>query len=279
VSGNFILGGLTSVPFIYKVHIIRDGRSYATRIVNVTQAEGKGICFTCTCSFKLAETSPLDVQERVDIGEKYKTVLKDKRPQDFEECPGVDIPWYWKRRQETGLNDAFPGLEARKVAMAAYNEPRHPLDRRQLILYRALGDLPPDPNLHLCAHLYASDRNSLYIVANQFDTGEAYTQMSSLVHTVVFHSGQEELMFGPSNETESLLDDTNGRWFCMEDWSDRVAAGRAVFRSRVWAPDGTHVMSIMQDGLIRVTKKPSATLEEVKAVRDRERHWKPREKL
>ncbi|KAI7500224.1 Thioesterase/thiol ester dehydrase-isomerase [Hortaea werneckii] len=279
VSGNFLLPGLTNLPFIYKVHLIRDGRSYATRIVNVTQAKGKGICFTCTCSFKLDETSPLDAQEKVNIEDKYQSVLAGKRPEDFEECPGMDVPWYWKRREETGFNDAFPGLEARKVDMGSYNDDRHPLDRRQLILYRTLGEMTNDPNMHLCAHLYASDRNSLFIVANHFDVGDIFTQMGSLVHTVVFHTGMKELLLGPSKGGMSWLDDPRGRWFCKEDFSDRIAAGRGLFHSKVWAPDGTHVISILQDGMIRVTKKPNATPEEKETVRRKELGWKPREKL
>jgi hypothetical protein len=31
--------------------------------------------------------------------------------------------------------------------------------RRQLIFYRPIGDMLDDPNMHLCAHLYATDRN------------------------------------------------------------------------------------------------------------------------
>ncbi|TKA28527.1 hypothetical protein B0A54_16523 [Friedmanniomyces endolithicus] len=172
VTGNFLLPGSVTTKFTYRVYVIRDGRSYATRIVNVTQAQGKGICFTCTCLFKVPETSPLDAQEKVDLWSKYEDVLGGNKPSDFEECPGMDVPWYWRRRRETGLNDAFPGLTARKVDMQRYNESRHPLDRRQLILYRTLGNLPNDPNMHLCAHLYASDRNSLYIVANHLDIGD-----------------------------------------------------------------------------------------------------------
>ena len=50
VSGNFLLPGLTNLPFIYKVHLIRDGRSYATRILNVTQALHDAqteVCWMC----------------------------------------------------------------------------------------------------------------------------------------------------------------------------------------------------------------------------------------
>lgn len=94
VTGFFILAGLTNVPFVYNVQTIRDGRTYCTRIVNVTQAEGKGICFTCTCSFKTAEDSPLDAQERIDLWDTYDVALKGTKPEDWEEAPGMDVPWY-----------------------------------------------------------------------------------------------------------------------------------------------------------------------------------------
>ncbi|KAK0945317.1 hypothetical protein LTR48_000795 [Friedmanniomyces endolithicus] len=279
VTGNFLLPGSVTTKFTYRVYVIRDGRSYATRIVNVTQAQGKGICFTCTCSFKVSETNPLDVQEKVDLWSKYKDVLGGNKPSDFEESPGMDVPWYWRRRRETGLNDAFPGLTARKVDMQRYNESRHPLDRRQLILYRTLGDLPDDPNMHLCAHLYASDRNSLYIVANHLDIGDVWTQMGSLVHSVTFHSGMDEMWFRPASENQSPLDDPDGRWYCKEDRTDRVANGRAVFSSKVWSSSGTHVASVSQDGMIRVTKKSTASPEEGQVLKEREFRWPPREKL
>lgn len=94
VTGWFILAGLTTIPFIYNVKTIRDGRSYCTRIVNVTQAEGKGICFTCTCSFKKAEESALDVQDKIDLEEKYAVALRGKRPEELDEAPGMDVPWF-----------------------------------------------------------------------------------------------------------------------------------------------------------------------------------------
>ncbi|EMC97947.1 hypothetical protein BAUCODRAFT_155205 [Baudoinia panamericana UAMH 10762] len=279
ISGNFILPGLVNIPFVYKVHIIRDGRSYATRIVNVTQAQEKGICFTCTCSFKRPETSPLEVQERLDIWKQYSTVLDGKHPADFDEIPGMDVPWYWKRRKETGTNDQFPGLEMRKVEMEKYNSQRHPLDRRQLMFYRTLGDLKSDPNLHLCAHLYASDRNSLFIVANHFEVGDIYTQMGSLVHSVTFHGDAKDALFGPSTHTDSPLDDQNGRWFAKEDWGSRMSGGRTMFHSRLFSANGTHIATVLQDGMIRVTKKPTASDEEVQMLEKRAAEWKPRTKL
>lgn len=241
------------MPFVYKVHSIRDGRSYCTRIVNVTQAKGKGICFTCTCSFKKDEASPVEVQESVDLWEKYACVLKDKKPEDFNEAPGMDVPFYWELLRNGHPNDKFPGLKTAKVDMKPYNEPRRALDRRQLIFYKTIGDAPLPPNLQMCAHLYASDRNSLYIAANHLGIGDSWTQMGSLAHTVVFHAPLEEFQFRqqvPSSNPQ-------GEWFCMEDRTDRASAGRSTFHSQVWSPKGTHIMTIMQDGMVRVGKSQS----------------------
>lgn len=241
------------MPFVYKVHTLRNGRSYAIRIVNVTQSEGSGVCFTCTCSFKTGESSSLDKQAVLDIPETYKSVLEGRRPEDFEEAPGMDVPWYWRRRKETGYNDPFPGLEARKVDMAAFNEGRDALDKRQLIYYRAIGSMPSNPNLHACAHLYASDRNSLFIVSNHLGVGDTYTQMGSLAHTVVFHVPLEEMLVG----SDAAAEESGREWFVKEDWTSRAAGGRGMFHSRVWDVRGRHVATLMQEGMVRVGSNES----------------------
>ncbi|KAM3415250.1 hypothetical protein BST61_g8780 [Cercospora zeina] len=277
VSGNFILSGELNVPFVYKVHTIRNGRSYCTRIVNVTQSQGKGICFTCIASFKTLEHEQVDAQDRVDLWQAYASVLKDKKPSDFPEVPSMDLPFYWKRREETGYNDEFPGLECRKVDMSAFNKDKHPLDRRQLIFYRTIGDMPSDQNMHLCAHLFASDRNSLYIVANHFELGDYFTSMSSLVHTVIVHSPATATLFGTNvapNTPKSPLDDASGRWFCMEAWGSRMSGGRAVYNCRIWNGKGEHIATAMQDGLIRYAADPkNAADEELKFLEATTKKW------
>ncbi|WPG99445.1 Hypothetical protein R9X50_00225900 [Acrodontium crateriforme] len=282
VSGNFILGGIPAIPYIYKVLIIRDGRSYKTRIVTAVQDKSKGICFTCTISFKTSEPNLLDSQKQVDLWDKYSVVLAGKKPANFPDCPSMDVPFYLQRRRETGINDDFPGLESPKPDMSAYNASRSPLERRQLIFYRAIGEIPLDePNLHLCAHLYASDRNSLYHVANHFDVGDVWTQMGSLVHATVFHSPIEELLFRPSfrEEGREEMHDGEGRWFVKEDYATRLADGRGMFNSRMWNADGKHIATLMQDGMIRYTKKAQPTEDELKVLAERKKGWKPAVKL
>lgn len=190
----------------------------------------------------------------MDLWETYGSVLKDKTPETFPEAPGMDVPWYWKDLEQGRPNDQFPGLKTLKADMKAFNAPREPLDRRQLIFYRTIGDLPNDANLHMCAHLYASDRNSLFIVANHLEVGGSYSQIGSLTHTVNFHAPVQHLMFKP--ESSASEGNPQGNWFCKEDWTERASVGRGVFHSRGWSPDGTHVMSVMQDGMIRVGEPP-----------------------
>lgn len=270
-----------TIPFIYHIHKIRDGRSIASRAVTVTQGDSDAICFSGLISFKTPESSLIDVQEPVDLWEKYKVVLHGKKPADFPDAPSMDIPWFLAMQKETGYKDDFPGLDQTKPDMTPYDADRHPLDRRGLMFYRACGDMPPDPNLHLCAHLYASDRNSLYLIPMQMGIGDLWTQMSSLVHMTSFHSSTEDLMFGPSKSNVHPMDDTSkrGRWFANEDWSTRSSNGRTMFHGRMFAPDGTQVATLTQDGMIRYTKKPQATPEEADELRRRQRQWKANGKL
>jgi len=162
-----------------------------------------------------------------------------------------------------------------------------PFDKRQLLFYRIIEapsashtptqstnlneNADTNANLHACAHLYASDRNSLFIVAANLDVGERFTQMASLSHTVVFHVPIADLlMTRPTKELNSHTDnyghhndnnnDDNNKnddrriWFCKEDWTSRAAGGRGIHQSRIIGPNGKHVASSWQEGVVRVGK-------------------------
>lgn len=142
----------------------------------------------------------------------------------------------------------WPGLLLKKADMAPYNTNRSALDRRSLIYYSAIGAMPSlasDPNLHACAHLYASDVNSLLMVAAHTGLEGSYSQMASLSQTVLLHTGVGGFDVG---------DDGQGRkWYVLEVRADRLEDGRATHKSRIWREgDGLHVGSTMQDGLIRL---------------------------
>lgn len=299
ITGWFVLGGKPNEHYIYEVHKIRDGYNYCTRSVTVIQDAGQAM-FTCTCSFKREEESPFDVQEHVDLKKKYSEVIsgKENEPMLHDVAPSNDSEYFRKTYLPAHPEHFNPiaGLHLRKADMSKYNTSREPLDRRQLTFYTLRGSLPlptapfpPAPgqvnptreaNLHACAHLYASDRNSLFIVPNHLDRGREFTRMASLSHSVVFHVGIKDLVMPPEprinhanadrtlwdNEALSLcqLDgyegsdrDADGRkWFVQEAWMTRATGGRGLHTSRLWDYErGVHVATTFQDGLIRFGKR------------------------
>jgi acyl-CoA thioesterase len=167
--------------------------------------------------------------------------------------------------------------------MSAYNDPLQPIDRRQLIFYSVRGSLPSpsapqssahpkasslskEANLHAVAHLYASDRNSLFIIPNHLGVGDKFTRMASLSHTVIFHVEADKLFAPdepadrPPNAAPTEMDRSGSierpdarKWFVQESWTTRATGGRGLHTSRLWDPDtGVHLATTIQDGLIRL---------------------------
>lgn len=154
-------------------------------------------------------------------------------------------------KSKDALRPLFPGLQTRKLDMHAYNCDRPPLERRQLFFNAVIGTLPPvseAPNLHACAHLYASDQMSLFVVVALLDIAPHVTSLASLSHTVIFHTAAPAL---------SMFDEEGReRWFCQEVWTDRAEDGRGVHHSRIWNSEGRHIATTFQDGMMRLRCDP-----------------------
>jgi acyl-CoA thioesterase len=124
-----------------------------------------------------------------------------------------------------------------------------------------------EANLHAIAHLYASDRNSLFIIPNHLELGDKFTRMASLSHTVIFHVGLDELLMSNEllctpadvvptqpNELSKFAPETprERKWFMQESWMTRASEGRGLHMSRLWDYEtGLHIASTIQDGLVR----------------------------
>ncbi|KAH8724942.1 acyl-CoA thioesterase-like protein [Phaeosphaeriaceae sp. PMI808] len=297
ITGWFLLGGKPDERFTYKVTKLRDGHNYCTRSVAVNQTTAHGDMFTCTCSFKKGEGSPFDIQDHLDLKETYREALegKESEPMEHPSAPSNGSEWFSKTYLPANPDHFNPisGLHIRKVDMEKYNTKRSAIDRRQLSFYTLRGSLPlpsaPYPptsdrvgktsltreaNMHACAHLYASDRNSLFIVPNHLDRPRDYTRLASLSHTVIFHVGIESLVMPPEprinhpNADPTLWEkgslplcslegyqkgDKDGRkWFVQEAHVTRATGGRALHTSRMWDYDaGVHIATTFQDGLVR----------------------------
>ena len=80
---------------------------------------------------------------------------------------------------------------------------------------------PTDYNLHACAYLYASDRNSVFLISNAVGYGDEVGSMASLSHSVVFHVSSKDLVL------------KDWEWWCQEAWTPRSEGGRGVHESRI----------------------------------------------
>ncbi|KAE9372363.1 Thioesterase/thiol ester dehydrase-isomerase [Stipitochalara longipes BDJ] len=272
VHGFFTLPGATDRPYIYEVTHLSEGKSYCTRNVYVRQPvalslptqslnskrkfgieegrKGLGkICFSCICSFKRDEKDTFQGHQGESAQERWKKVLGERPGGSWDVAPGVDAPWYLRQASSTPPPrlPAFPGLDIRKIDMIAHNT-SDPLTYRTLSLYRLFGTIPPSlPNIHACAHLYASDKNSLFLVSNALGFGDHVGTMGSLSHSVVFHVRAEELLFRSEGENWSEKEE----WWVQEAWTPRSGQGRGMHESKIWSPSGIHVASTWQEGLVR----------------------------
>ncbi|KAL9083971.1 MAG: hypothetical protein Q9159_005464 [Coniocarpon cinnabarinum] len=256
VTGFFTLLGDPDLPFVYKVHEVRTGSSYAVRNVTVTQEDSRGTCFTCTASFKKPTHNPPNrtYQQDVDIESKYAEAIQGRKPWEHADYLNTEHPSFlqlpddWKHHPSL----SFPGLTTKKVNMTPYNA-RRPIEARRSLayytpLYSTMPSYAESPNLHICAHLYASDRNSLFRSADMVGVAD-WKAMASLSHTVLIHE---------TDERASVAENGEGKWMCQEAWTDRLADGRVTHFSRIWK-GGVHLASTVQDGMLRVQEAGSGS--------------------
>ena len=220
-----------------------------------------------------------------------------RRKSGFEEWPvtqGMDGMWSselsvqdWRKR-----GDGFPGLDMRKVSMDGYNTKACPGAKadggesarrwRLLLMYRLVMDAEEERrmveergkhkkngaddviNLHACAHLYASDRNSLFLVQRALGFERAPGQVGSLSHTVNFHRHASELL---------MIDEASGRLreYIQESWTSNSGADRVTHNSRIWDKEtGKILATTVQDGMMRIQQGEKSGLIDHEALLRRE---------
>jgi acyl-CoA thioesterase II len=219
----FIRPGDPTVPLIYLVERVRDGRSFTTRRVSAVQ-HGKTI-FTLSASFHRDEpgiehSDPMPVVPPPD--EITPTVER------LEKVFGPSVhEWY-------GGNP----IDIRHVGPLTVEAERDPALRtsRNLVWLRADGELPDDPLLHVCLVTYASDMTLLdsVMLAHGLSWADGRTTGASLDHAMWFH--------GPFRAD---------RWLLYAQDSPVARGARGLARGEMYASDGQLVVSVVQEGLIR----------------------------
>jgi acyl-CoA thioesterase-2 len=220
----FIRPGDPSIPIIYTVERIRDGRSFSVRRVLAIQ-HGQPI-FILSASFQLpqggidhqAEMPPAPPPESLPtLAERYEgfdelwSVMR-QIPQAFDVRYVDDPPWV---QRSQGPRE---------------NQPHR-------IWLKADGTLPDDPLLQVCVVTFASDMNLLDSVLIHHGLAARLDpiSMASLDHAMWFH-----------------------RPFRADDWllyvssSSSASGGRGLATGQFYSRDGRLVASVTQEGMIRL---------------------------
>jgi acyl-CoA thioesterase-2 len=216
----FLRPGDPSVPILYEVDRIRDGRSFTTRRVVAIQ-HGKAI-FNLSASFQVAQAGPEHQVPMPPAPEPESLPTWDER-REAESSEGGN---YWKGPRPVDVRhvDWEPAVEGG----------RDPLTQRAWM--RTDGKLPDDPLVHACVLTYASDLTLLdAAMSPHFGRGvRADVQIASLDHAMWFH-----------------------RPFRMDEWllyaQDSPSAGsaRGLARGLIFDRQGRLVASVVQEGLMR----------------------------
>jgi acyl-CoA thioesterase-2 len=219
----FVRPGEPTIPIIYEVDRVRDGRSFSTRRVIAVQ-RGETI-FSLSASFQL-EQPGIDHQ------------------QPIPEVPAPDslpalVNRYGDSPEAATFYKAMPKpIDLRYVDDPPWQQRAHgPREGLSRVWMRADGRLPDDPLVHVCVLTYASDMTLLdsVLVRHGLAPGLDDISMASLDHAMWFER--------PFRADEWLLYSTR---------SPSASGGRGLATGRFYTQDGRQVCSVVQEGMIRL---------------------------
>jgi acyl-CoA thioesterase-2 len=228
LHGYFLREGDTSVPVLYHVDRIRDGRSFATRRV-VAKQHGKAI-FNTSVSFQVPEE-----------GLEHQTPMPDAPPPDTVPTNEERLRAYQQRANHPAIEFMLSldrPIERREVDHVDLLQPKQHMGI-QRTWFRADGSLGDDPVTHQAVLAYASDYGLLEASFNQH--GHSFLTealiIASLDHAIWFHQ--------PFRADQ---------WMLYVTQSPRTSGGRGLNFGHIYSHDGALVASVAQEGLMRVRK-------------------------
>ncbi|GAA5156965.1 MULTISPECIES: acyl-CoA thioesterase II [Amycolatopsis] len=217
----FIRPGDPSIPIVYEVDRIRDGRSFTTRRVVAVQ-RGKAI-FALSASFQKAEPGLEHADEMPDVPAPETLPTYAER---IAQLPGTEMLRRPRPIDIRYVNDP-PWLTRGKGTTEARNQ----------VWMRADGTLPDEDLLHVCVLTYASD---MTLLDSPLARHGVYWELddvhgASLDHALWFHR--------PFRADE---------WFLYDTASPSASGARGLATGRFFAADGTLIATVVQEGLLRV---------------------------
>ncbi|GAB4239814.1 MAG: acyl-CoA thioesterase II [Methyloligellaceae bacterium] len=224
LHGYFMRPGDPSVPIIYEVDRIRDGRSFNTRRVVAIQ-HGAAI-FSMSVSFHVREEGFDHQMPMPEVpGPDNLPNLGELRDDFVANLPQI-IKTYFERERP---------IEIRPVDLSRFlsSEKREP---RQHVWMRVTGKLPDAPSLHQAAAAYASDFTLLdtALIAHGRVLYDPKLMLASLDHAMWFHR--------PFRADE---------WLLYSQDSPSAYGARGFCRGSIFTREGVLVASVAQEGLVR----------------------------
>jgi acyl-CoA thioesterase-2 len=223
----FLRPGDPTIPIVYEVDRIRDGRSFTTRRVIAIQ-HGAAI-FNLAASFQIDEPGPDHQMTMPDVP-------------DADDLPTVRERVEAKREQFSdaalGWLDRTTPIETRHVRDPQWLDPgkREP---EQDLWFRATGPMPDDPLLHACVVAYASDMSLIDTATLPHALGyDGSVMTASLDHAMWFH--------------RPFRADV---WLLYHQKSPSASGARGLAEGYVFRRDGALAVTVIQEGLIRPVKK------------------------
>jgi acyl-CoA thioesterase-2 len=220
----FLRPGDPTVPIIYEVDRLRDGKSFTTRRVVAIQ-HGRPI-FNLSASFHVEEEGPSHQQAMPEVrpAEELPT-FQAQLAQFRDQFSPEMVEWLERERP----------IDQRPTELPSWMDPgiREP---HQDVWIKANGELPDDPLLHVCVVAYASDLTILDTAmlphGNSFH--EDRFQVASLDHAMWFHR--------PFRADE---------WLLYHQRSQSASGARGIAEGFIYTSDGALAVTVIQEGLMR----------------------------
>ena len=225
LHGYFLRPGDTTIPILYSVDRIRDGRSFTTRRVVALQ-KGEAI-FSMSVSFQVLER-----------GLEHQNQIPDVPPP--EAC--LDLQAFRKQHSASTtqniLNQANQPQPIELKFVEPFNEFNpNPAPPIQHVWVKTSGKMPENYRLNQCLLAYASDLTLLDTSYRPHGIGwrNDKFQVASLDHSMWFH--------------KPFLTD---EWMLYQQDSPFAGGARGFSRGTIFNTKGDLIASVAQEGLIRL---------------------------
>ncbi|WOH80371.1 acyl-CoA thioesterase II [Bradyrhizobium sp. BEA-2-5] len=221
LHSHFLKPGDPLVPIIYRVEVLRDGRTYSFRRVTAIQC-ANAIC-SIMVSFQIEEQGAFDHQDEMP----YVSPPERLAAEQLAKQPVfVETPEFIRRNY---------GIELLMVETGRYFGQKL-ADGHTHVWMKTAAKLPDNPTLHVCALAYVSDYPLLDAVTARYGSPpfDKWMIRASLDHAMWFHRAFRA-----------------DEWLLYAQESPSAHAGRGLTRGLIFEPGGSLVATVAQEGSVR----------------------------